>query len=53
MLLAVVVVAQAAWTIWLARYTDSPVPFWDASVLVLSLGATWAQAKKLLESWAI
>jgi nicotinamide mononucleotide transporter len=52
-LLAVVGVAQAAWTYWLARHTDSPAPFWDASVLVLSLGATWAQAKKLLESWVI
>jgi nicotinamide mononucleotide transporter len=46
-------VAQAGWTLWLARHTDSPVPFWDASVLVLSLGATWAQAKKLLESWGL
>lgn len=35
----------------LARNTDSPVPVWDASVLVLSLAATWAQAKKVLESW--
>jgi len=35
----------------LARHTDSPVPVWDASVLVLSLVATWAQAVKLCESW--
>jgi nicotinamide mononucleotide transporter len=35
----------------LARNTDSPVPIWDASVLVLSLVATWAQAEKLVESW--
>jgi nicotinamide mononucleotide transporter len=35
----------------LARKTDSPVPVWDASVLVLSLVATWAQAVKLVESW--
>ncbi len=35
----------------LAHNTDSPVPLWDASVLVLSLVATWAQAEKLLESW--
>jgi nicotinamide mononucleotide transporter len=35
----------------LARATDSPVPIWDSSVLVLSLVATWAQARKLLESW--
>ena len=35
----------------LAHGTDSPVPIWDASVLVLSLVATFAQAKKILESW--
>jgi nicotinamide mononucleotide transporter len=35
----------------LEHRTDSPVPIWDASVLVLSLAATWAQAKKILESW--
>jgi nicotinamide mononucleotide transporter len=35
----------------LAGATDSPVPVWDSSVLVLSLAATWAQARKVLESW--
>lgn len=35
----------------LARATDSPVPVWDSSVLLLSLIATWAQARKILESW--
>lgn len=35
----------------LARATDSPAPLWDSSVLVLSLVATWAQARKLVESW--
>ena len=35
----------------LTRATDSPVPIWDSSVLVLSLAATWAQARKILESW--
>ena len=35
----------------LARATDSPVPIWDSSVLILSLVATWAQARKLVESW--
>lgn len=41
----------AAAALVLARHTDSPVPVWDASVLVLSLVATWAQAEKLVESW--
>jgi nicotinamide mononucleotide transporter len=35
----------------LVRATDSPAPIWDSSVLVLSLAATWAQARKVLESW--
>jgi nicotinamide mononucleotide transporter len=43
--------AQAALTYWLATHTDSPIPFWDASILVLSLVATYGQARKLLESW--
>lgn len=36
---------------WLATHTDSPVPRWDALVLCLSLAATYAQARKHLESW--
>jgi nicotinamide mononucleotide transporter len=43
---------QAAWY-WLATRTDSHLPFWDSSVLVLSLVATWAMARKLVESWWI
>ena len=35
----------------LARHTDSPVPLWDAGVLVGSLAATYGQARKRLESW--
>ena len=41
----------AASALVLAGATDSPVPIWDSSVLVLSLAATWAQARKILESW--
>ncbi|MEQ1504803.1 MAG: nicotinamide riboside transporter PnuC [Myxococcota bacterium] len=36
---------------WLDRWTDSPVPLWDATVLTLSLLATWGQANKRIESW--
>jgi len=49
----VAILGQAAWTAWLAVHTDSPAPFWDAAVLVLSLIATYGQAKKLLESWFV
>lgn len=33
--------------------TDSPVPYWDASVLSLSLAATYGQAQKAIECWWI
>ena len=49
----VALVAQAAWTTWLVVSTDSTVAFWDSAVLVLSLVATYGQARKLLESWWI
>jgi nicotinamide mononucleotide transporter len=38
---------------WLSQHTDSPAPFWDAAEMVLSLAATYGQARKLLESWLI
>ena len=38
---------------FLVAWTDSPAPWPDAAVLVLSLIATWAQAKCRLESWWI
>jgi nicotinamide mononucleotide transporter len=50
-LAGLVVVATAGLSAWLARATDSPAPLADASVLTLSLAATWGQAEKLLESW--
>jgi nicotinamide mononucleotide transporter len=39
------------WSAYLALQTDSPAPFWDSLTLVLSLLATYGQAKKLVESW--
>lgn len=35
----------------LASATDSPAPLWDSSALVLSLVATWGQARKVFECW--
>jgi nicotinamide mononucleotide transporter len=43
--------ATAGVASWLAARTDSPAPFWDASILTLSLAATYGQARKLVESW--
>ena len=41
--------------IWwfLERYTDPAQPAWDSVTVTLSLIATWAQTRKLLESWWI
>jgi nicotinamide mononucleotide transporter len=36
---------------FLARFTDSTVPSWDATTTALALAATYGQCKKLLESW--
>jgi len=48
-LLTAMATTLGAW--FLRAHTDSPAPGWDASVLTLSLAATYGQAKKLLESW--
>jgi nicotinamide mononucleotide transporter len=45
--------ATAALATWLATRTDSPAPVVDASILTLSLAATYGQARKLVESWWI
>jgi nicotinamide mononucleotide transporter len=47
------IVATWGFTEFLRRYTDSPVPLRDASVLTLSLAATYGQTQKALESWWI
>lgn len=52
-LAAAAVLGTGLAALYLARFTDSPVPLADGSVLVLSLCATWGQVKKRLESWWI
>ncbi len=37
----------------LDRFTDSPVPYWDAFTTALSITATWMLAKKILEHWIL
>lgn len=37
----------------LARYTDSPVPYFDALLTTASLVAQWMMTRKLLENWII
>ncbi len=52
-IIVAVVTAQIAVTTLLSLWADSPAPFWDSLVLVLSLAATFGQARKLIESWWI
>ena len=35
----------------LVRFTDSPVPYWDAFTTAISITATWMLARKILEQW--
>ncbi len=37
----------------LDRFTDSPVPYWDAFTTALSFTATWMLAKKIIEHWIL
>ena len=37
----------------LSRFTDSPIPWWDAFTTALSFTATWMLARKILEHWII
>lgn len=37
----------------LDRYTDSPVPYWDALTTALSFTATWMLARKIIEHWIL
>ena len=37
----------------LDRFTDSPIPYWDAFTTALSFTATWMLARKILEHWIL
>lgn len=37
--------------IFLSRFTDSPLPYWDAFTTSGSIVATWMLARKILENW--
>lgn len=39
--------------ILLDRFTDSPVPYWDAFTTALSFTATWMLARKIIEHWIL
>jgi len=52
-LLGITAVAFGVIGFILERYTDSPVPFWDAFTTALSFTATWMLARKILENWIL
>jgi nicotinamide mononucleotide transporter len=37
----------------LDRFTDSPIPYWDALTTAASFAATWMLARKILEHWIV
>lgn len=37
----------------LDRYTDSPLPYWDAFTTALSIVATWMLTRKIIEHWLL
>ncbi len=48
---AIALFSTSAVALLLARFTDSPMPFFDAAIFVLSLLAIWWQIQKKLETW--
>ena len=52
-LLGVTSVAFLGIGVILERYTDSPIPFWDALTTAVSFTATWMLARKILEHWIL
>ena len=52
-LLVITAAAFAGIGLILDRYTDSPVPYWDAFTTAVSFTATWMLARKILENWIL
>jgi nicotinamide mononucleotide transporter len=52
-LLVLTAIAFAGIGLILDRYTDSPVPYWDAFTTAVSFTATWMLARKILENWIL
>lgn len=50
---AIVVAVAAAMGAALHTWTDAALPFWDSTIVALSLAAQYLLARKVLESWAL
>lgn len=53
LLLGITVLAFLLIGLFLDRYTDSPIPYWDALTTAMSFTATWMLARKILEHWIV
>lgn len=45
--------AIAIWASLVQRYTDAALPWWDASVAIISVAAQIMQSRRLIESWVL
>ena len=52
-LVAITLAAFLGIGVLLDRFTDSPVPYWDALTTAMSFTATWMLARKILEHWLL
>jgi len=52
-LFVITVVVFLAIGIILRKFTDSPIPYWDAFTTAASITATWMLARKILEHWIL
>lgn len=52
-LLVLVMIAVVSFGYYLDNFTDSPVPYLDASTNAVSLVAQWMMARKYLENWLV
>lgn len=48
---SIAIISTFLLALFLAKYTNSQVPFWDASTTVLALTAQWMICKKIIECW--
>ncbi|MCK4663938.1 MAG: nicotinamide mononucleotide transporter [Bacteroidales bacterium] len=52
-LIPVSIIIFAVISFILVKFTDSPLPYWDAFTTAASIIATWMLAKKIIEHWLI
>ncbi|MEO1653445.1 MAG: nicotinamide riboside transporter PnuC, partial [Bacteroidota bacterium] len=52
-LILLIVLATFSFGYYLDTYTDSPIPYVDASTNAVSLAAQWMMARKYLENWLV